>query len=166
MRNLGLGLVVLLLIAAVAAITSPLLGLQSLRDALVARDAARLGEILDTERLRASLSARVRARYEQGDAKLPIEPMVERLITPQGLIGAICDGGVLVTGAPQPQACELHGSLGDVRFESVNRYSAALTQSGRIAATVVMDRVGLRWKLVDLVLPASAYDQLKNSVLN
>ncbi|GAC1625327.1 MAG: hypothetical protein NVS9B10_12170 [Nevskia sp.] len=166
-RQLLLGLVILLLIVVTAAFASPLLGLQSLRDALAARDETRLLEVVDLDRLRGNVASRVRARYAQAEIKLPVEPVVERLLTPQGLIAAICDGGVLTPGSgPQPRACEVHGSLGDVRFESGDRYSAALTQSGRIAATIVMDRVGLRWRLVDLVLPAGAYDQLKNSVLN
>ena len=167
-RKLVLGSVIVVLILVTAMLASPLLGLQSLRDALAARDETRLLDVVDLERLRAAVSSRVRARYAQADIKLPIEPVVERLLTPQGMIAAICDGGVLTpdTSGPQPRVCEVHGNLGDVRFESASRYSAALTQSGRIAATVVMDRVGLHWRMVDLVLPASAYDQLKNSVLN
>lgn len=161
---LAVGLVVL--VAVVATVASPLLGLQTLRDALAKRDDTTLVELVDLDRLRANVSARVRARYAQGDAKLPVEPVVERLLTPEGLIAAICDGGTISAGGPQPRACDIHGSLDNVRFESVDRFSAALTQSSRIAATVVMDRVGLRWRLVDLVLPVSAYDQLKNSVLN
>ena len=85
---------------------------------------------------------------------------------PSGLIAAICDGGALTVQGTVPTTCEGHGALGDVRFESASRYSAALSRSGSVAATIVMDRVGLRWQLVDIVLPVAAYDQLKDSVLN
>ncbi len=165
-RNLVVGLVIALLIAAVALLASPLLGLQSLRDALASRDAGKLAELIDAEALRTNLGARVRARYRQAEGKLPMEPVIERLVTAQGLIAAICDGGSIGTQSANSAQCDVHSGLDDFRFESTDRYSAALTQGDRIAATVVMDRVGLHWRLVDLVLPAAAYDQLKNSVLN
>lgn len=170
MRNTLLLPLVLVLIAGVAAVASPLLGLQALRDALAVRDAGALAALIDSDRLRASTSARVRARYASGGAPIPADPMVvplvEKLVTPEGLIAAVCDGGALASGNRPGAPCEVRGSLADIRFESVNRYSAALTEDGRVAATVVMDRAGLRWKLVDLVLPATAYDQLKLSALN
>lgn len=157
---------VVLLIAATAAVASPLLSLQGLRDALSARNSEALSGLVDADRLRGNIATRIHARYAQAGVRLPVEPVVERLLTPSGLIAAICDGGALTVQGTVPTTCEVHGSLGDVRFESASRYSAALSRSGTVAATVVMDRVGLRWQLVDIVLPAAAYDQLKDSVLN
>lgn len=161
-----LPILVVSLVVLVAAMAGPLLGLQALRDALSRRDEAALLAAVDTDRLRASLTARVRARYAGADGTPPVQPVVEKLLTAEGLIAAVCDGGVVAIGGPQREGCEVHSSLGDLRFESLDRFSAALTQGGRIAATVVMDRDGLRWRLVDMVLPVSAYDQIKNSALN
>jgi hypothetical protein len=170
LKSALLSVVIAVLVAGVAAVASPLLGLQSLRDALAVRDATGLAPLVDADRLRASVSARVRARYENGGAQLPADPMivplVEKLVTPEGLIAAVCDGGAIAADNHRGAPCPVYGSLANIRFESVNRYSAALTEDGRVAATVVMDRAGLRWKLVDLVLPATAYDQLKISALN
>lgn len=158
--------VVAVLVVLVAALAGPLLGLQGLRDALSRRDQAAVLAAVDIDRLRASLTARVRARYAGAAGTPPVQPVVEKLLTAEGLIAAICDGGVVPANGAQREGCEVHSSLGDFRFESLDRYSAALTQGGRIAATVVMDREGLRWRLVDMVLPVSAYDQIKNSALN
>ncbi|MCX7072284.1 MAG: DUF2939 domain-containing protein [Gammaproteobacteria bacterium] len=166
-RAVATGAVVVLLIAAVATVALPLLALQGLRDALTARNGEALAQLVDADRLRGSLAARIRARYAQGpDQRVPIEPVVERLLTPSGLIAAICDGGALTVDGRVPTGCDLHGRLGDLRFESTHRYSAALSRNGAVAATVVMDRAGLHWRLVDLVLPPAAYDQFKDSVLN
>jgi len=166
-RAVATGVVVVLLIAVTATIALPLLALQGLRDALTARNGDALAQLVDTDRLRSSLAARIRARYVQGpDQRVPIEPVVERLLTPNGLIAAICDGGALTVDGRVPTSCDIHGKLGDLRFESASRYSAALSRNGAVAATVVMDRSGLHWRLVDLVLPPAAYDQFKDSVLN
>ncbi len=157
----------MLLIAVTATLALPLLALQGLRDALTARNADVLAPLVDADRLRTSLAARIRARYVQGpDQRVPIEPIVERLLTPAGLIAAICDGGALTVDGRVPTGCDIHGSLSDLRFESASRFSAALNRDGAVAATVVMDRSGLHWRLVDLVLPPAAYDQFKDSVLN
>lgn len=165
-RNLIIGVVVLLLIAVTAVVVSPLLGLQGLRDALASRNGDALISRIDAERLRGNVSARIRTRYAQTAVRVPIEPVVERLLTPGGLVAAICDGGALTIQGTVPTSCDIHGGLGDVRFESASRFSAALSRSGQVVATIVMDRAGLRWRLVDIVLPVAAYDQLKDSVLN
>ncbi|WP_022978678.1 DUF2939 domain-containing protein [Nevskia ramosa] len=165
-RGLIIGVVVVLLIAVMAVLVSPLLGLQGLRDALASRNGEALAEHVDADRLRSNVGARIHARYAQTGVKVPVEPLVERLLTPAGLVAAICDGGALTVQGTVPTNCDIHGGLGDVRFESANRFSAALSRSGQVAATIVMDRAGLRWRLVDIVLPAAAYDQLKDAVLN
>lgn len=165
-RTVLTAIAVVLLIAATAAVASPLLSLQGLRDALSARNGEALALLVDADRLRGNIASRIHARYEQVGVRVPVEPVVERLLTPSGLIAAICDGGALTVQGTVPTSCEVHGSLSDVRFESASRYSAALSRSGAVAATIVMDRVGLHWRLVDIVLPAAAYDQLKDSVLN
>lgn len=166
-RAVATGVVVVLLIAVTATIALPLLALQGLRDALTARNGEALAPLIDADRLRSSIAARIRARYVQGpDQRLPIEPIVERLLTPAGLVAAICDGGALTVDGRVPSSCDIRGALGDLRFESASRFSAALSRNGTVAATVVMDRSGLHWRLVDLVLPPAAYDQFKDSVLN
>ncbi|MBA4286539.1 MAG: hypothetical protein C0434_13520 [Xanthomonadaceae bacterium] len=166
-RAVATGVAVVLLTAVTATIALPLLALQGLRDALTARNGEALAQLVDADRLRSSIAARIRARYEQGpDQRVPIEPIVERLLTPAGLIAAVCDGGALTVDGRVPTSCDIHGKLGDLRFESTRRFSAALSRNGAVAATVVMDRAGLHWRLVDLLLPPAAYDQFKDSVLN
>lgn len=165
-RSVITAVVVVALIGLTAAVASPLLGLQALRDALVARNSEALAALVEPDRLRGNIAARIHARYEQVAVRVPVEPVVERLLTPSGLIAAICDGGALTVQGTVPTSCDIEGSLSDVRFESINRFSAALSRSGQVAATIVMDRAGLRWRLVDIVLPVTAYDQLKDSVLN
>lgn len=167
-RAIATGSAVVLLIAVTAAVALPLLALQGLRDALTVRNGDSLTQWVDADRLRTNLAARIRARYETASTglRMPIEPIVERLLTPGGLIAAICDGGALTVDGRVPSSCEISGALSDVRFESASRFSAALSRQGTVAATIVMDRAGLHWRLVDLVLPPTAYDQFKDSVLN
>lgn len=164
-RSLITAVVVVLLIGATAAVALPLVALQGFRDALSARDAAAVQARIDAERLRASLTARLRARYGGAASALPLTPIVDRLLMPNGLIAAICDGGALTVDGRVPSDCAIEGRLGNVRFESANRLSAALTRDGSVVATLVMDRAGLHWRLVDLVLPAPAYDRFKDEVL-
>lgn len=166
MRKALLALIIVLLMLLTAALASPLLALQSLRDALAARDDSALPALLDSGQLRANVSSRVRVRYSQLTGNPLIQPVIDRLLTPEGLIAAICDGGVIKPSGTPPGPCAVHSSLNDVRFESPDRFSAALTESDEVVATLVMDRVGLRWKLADLVLPSGVYDRIKNSVLN
>lgn len=158
----------MLLIAVTAAVALPLLALQGLRDALTVRNGELLAQWIDGERLRANLAARIRARYPaaMGGGLPPVEPVVDRLLTPPGLINAICDGGALTVDGRIPSGCDVTGSLSDVRFESASRLSAALRRHGAVAATLVMDRVGLHWRLIDLVLPPSAYDPFRDSASN
>ena len=50
---------------------------EHVRDALTARNGDVLAPLVDADRLRTSLAARIRARYVQGpDQRVPIEPVV------------------------------------------------------------------------------------------
>jgi hypothetical protein len=132
------GIVVLIL--ATAAFASPLLGLQSLRDALADRDDSKLVSLVDIDRLRANVTSRVRARYTQAAIKLPVEPVVEHLITPLGLISAICDGGAVVCGAHAIRTHRRNGRHGSCR-------AALATGRSRIAFERVRPDQEFRFEL-------------------
>jgi hypothetical protein len=160
-RNAVLIALVVVLAAVVAFFAAPLVALQGVRDALVARNAMAFAQAVDFQRLTPNLSARVHQRQAQtGAAALPagVQPALDRLLTPDGLVRAICDGSSLPVQQLAPVPCEIEGRLSDLRFESINRFSAALTQPSRVAATVVFDREGLRWRVIDIVLPPVALD--------
>ena len=101
-RSVITAVVVVALIGVTAAVASPLLGLQALRDALVARNSEALAALVEPDRLRGNIAARIHARYEQVAVRVPVEPVVERLLTPSGLIAAICDGGALTVQGTVP----------------------------------------------------------------
>lgn len=168
-RAVATGSAVVLLIVVTAAVALPLLALQGLRDALTVRNGESLAEWIDGERLRANVAARIRARYPidaDGRRRPPVDPIVDRLLSSGGLINVICDGGALTVDGRTPSGCDITGSLSDVRFESASRLSAALRRHGAVAATLVMDRTGLHWRVVDLVLPPSAYDPFRDAAPN
>ncbi len=158
-RNLIIGAVVVVLIALFALLATPLIAIQSLRDALVTRDAGKIAELVDPARLRTSTDARTRDYF--GPAAAAANAATDRLMTPQGLIAAVCDAGLATPPGAAAPFCPVSAPLSDVRFASPDRFAAALSRPDGIAATVVMDRQGLKWRIVDIVLAGSVYDRLR-----
>lgn len=150
---------IVLLIILFAAAVMPLLAVQSLRDALVTRDSVRLSELVDPARFRDTSTARTRDYY--GPDATAAGAVTDRLLTPTGLIAAICDAGLATPVGPAAPFCPISAPLADLRFASFDRVSAALRRPDGVAATVVLDRSGLRWRLTDIVLAGTVYDRLR-----
>ena len=161
-RVIWVAIAISLLVAVVAVAASPFLALQGVRDALASRNTLRLGDAVDFAALRPNLVARVHQRQLQtgGPAAAPpgTPDPIDRLLAPDGLIRAICDGNSLPATSPVTAPCEVQSRMGDVRFESASRYSASLSLGSTVVATLVLQRRGMRWRVVDVVLPASALD--------
>ncbi len=158
-RGLAIAAVVVVLVAVFALVATPLIAVQSLRDALVTRDAGKLAELVDPARLQPSTDARTRDYY--GPDAASSAAATRRLLTPQGLIAAVCDAGLATPPGAAAPFCPVTAPLSDVRFASLNRISAALSRPDGVAATVVLDREGLKWRLVDIVLAGTVYDRLR-----
>lgn len=157
-RNLLIAGAVLVLVVVFALAVTPLLAVQSLRDALVTRDSGKLAELVEPGRLRPNVAARTRDYF--GPASPAAGLATERLLTPQGLAAAVCDAGIATPPGAAAPFCPVSASLGDLRFASLGRFSAALRRPDGVAATIVMDRQGLHWRLVDIVLAGPVYDRL------
>jgi hypothetical protein len=158
-RNLAIAGSVVVLIVIFALVATPLIALQSLRDALVARDSGTLAELVDPAQLRPNMDARTRDYY--GSDTSAAAAVTDRLLSPLGLIAAVCDAGLATPPGAAAPFCPISARLGDVRFASLGRFSAALSRPDAVAATVVMDREGLKWRVVDIVLAGSVYDRLR-----
>lgn len=158
-RGIGVAAIVLALVVIFALAATPLIAVQSLRDALVARDAGKLAELVDPGRLRPNTAARTREYF--GANAAAASATTERLLSPQGLIAAVCDAGLATPPGAAAPFCPVSARLADLRFASLDRISAALSRPDGVAATVVMDREGLHWRVVDLVLAGPVYDRLR-----
>lgn len=155
----------------------PWLAIHGIERAIERRDAAALARHVDFPRLRANLKAQLDdqlvRRAGTGVARNPLGALalglagsatgmaVDTIATPVG-IGALMQGHLLwkrasgdtvdgdTWGAPAP-ARPLQRA--EHRYESVSRFSATVTHEDGRRTTFVLQRQGLRWKLVDIRLP-------------
>lgn len=178
----GLAALVLLLLAAWLA-AGPWLAVRGIEQAIAARDTAALERHVDFPRLRASLQAQLEDRLvrEAGEdvASHPLGMLalaaaggvsraaVETLVTPAG-IGALLQGhavwkrasgdtrGSGLQATPEPARPLREASH---RYESLSRFSATVHHADGGETVFVLERQGLRWRLVDIRLPRelSAY---------
>lgn len=177
----ALALVLLALLAWVAA--GPWMTVRGIERAIAQRDAAALTRYVDFPRLRVNLKAQLDDRMVraagQDIASNPLGAIalamaggatgvaVDTLATPLG-IGALLQGHVLWqraggrtvggdTWAPTEPARPLQGAR--LRYESPSRFTGTVDHGDGRRTVFVLQRQGLRWRLVDIRLPEdlSAY---------
>ena len=177
----ALALVLLALLAWVAA--GPWMTVRGIERAIAQRDAAALTRYVDFPRLRVNLKAQLDDRMVraagQDIASNPLGAIalamaggatgvaVDSLATPLG-IGALLQGHVLWqraggrtvggdTWAPTEPARPLQGAR--LRYESPSRFTGTVDHGDGRRTVFVLQRQGLRWRLVDIRLPEdlSAY---------
>ena len=168
-------LVALVLLAWVAA--GPWLAVRGIERAIEARDTAALERHVDFPRLRVNLKAQledrmVRAAGEDVAGNLfgamalamagnATGVVVDTLATPAG-IGALLQGHVLWqragghtvggdTWAATEPARPLKGAR--LRYESASRFTGTVEHANGTRTVFVLQRQGLRWRLVDIRLP-------------
>ena len=171
----ALALVLLALLAWVAA--GPWMTVRGIERAIAQRDAAALTRYVDFPRLRVNLKAqlddrmvRAAGKYVAGNffgamalamAGSASGVAVDTLATPLG-IGALLQGHVLWqraggrtvggdTWAATEPARPLQGT--QLRYESASRFTGTLVHANGHSTVFVLQRQGLRWRLVDIRLP-------------
>ena len=179
----GAVLVLLLLLAWVAA--GPWLAIRGIERAMAERDAAALSRHVDFPRLRVNLKAQlddhlVRAAGPEVAGNLfgaiaiaaagsATGAAVDTLATPSG-VAALLEGHAIwqrangrTRGGDTWAAAEPARPMQDarLRYESLSRFSATVQHPDGRSTVFVLQRQGLRWKLVDIRLPADLSSWLR-----
>ena len=149
-----LGLVVVLLAGWL--VSGPYLTLRGLAGAIEQRDTSQLDRYVDFPMLRANLCAQLLTAGQKLSGTA-----VDAMVTPTG-IGALMEGHTLWKRASNdlesndayaaPRAARpLEGATH--RFESTSRFTATTHTAQGAPVVFVLQRQGLRWKLVNIELP-------------
>lgn len=155
---------------------SPLLAMSQLRDAARGGDEQELKEAIDfpsvRESLKSQLSAQMALRVTEAKEKGGFEalgaalamgmvgPMIDGLVTPQFIAGTIQRGKMQRDEAAAPAGEDAEWSIERDGFSRFRATPAAPT--GEKVPTLVFDRDGIDWKLVDIEIPAGAFDTSAN----
>lgn len=177
MKKLPWLLLVLLLLLAGILFSGPYLTVRGLAQAIEARDTAKLDRYVDFPMLRANLRAQLNdyvVRRAGPDVQSNLlgalllsasetltGTAVDAMVTPTG-IGALMEGHTLWkrasndlesndTYAPPRKPRPLQGA--EHHFESLSRFTATTRTAQGEPVVFVLQRSGLRWKLVDIRLP-------------
>jgi len=183
LRRLVAAAIVLLLLVAAWLAAGPWLAIRGIERAIERRDTAALERRVDFPRLRANLKAQLEDRVVRAaGSDIASNPLgafglamasgatgmaVDTVATPLG-IGALLQGHVLwqrasgdtrgdglaaETEPARPLRSARH------RYESLSRFSATVAHADGSRTVFVLEREGLRWRLVDIRLPEnlSAY---------
>lgn len=155
---------------------APLRALKQLRDALQARDENGVAALVDFPRVRANASMRVEARLRQANEGRPLgglraaiadrfaDRVIDKIATPRGLIGWVCDGSLKAPPSPPPP-CDLKGELKDRHSESASRYLATLgLPDGKQVTLAVEQQADAKWRVVDIEMSPESFEQLRNSL--
>lgn len=175
-RKAVLPLLVMSLVLVACDGLAPLRTLKQLRDALQARDEAQVAALVDFTRVKANASARVEARLQQANEGRPLgglraaiadrfaERVIDKVATPRGLIGWVCDGSLKAPPSPAPP-CDLKGELKDRHSESASRYLATLgLPDGKQVTLAVEQQADSQWRVVDIEMSPESFEQLRNSL--
>ncbi|HCV95826.1 hypothetical protein D3C87_428370 [compost metagenome] len=177
MKKLPWLLLALVLLLAGVWFSGPYLAVRGLAQAIEARDTGRLDRYVDFPMLRANLRAQLNdyvvrragpdvqsnvlgALFLAATSKVT-DTAVDAMVTPTG-IGALLEGHTLwkrasndlesndAYAAPR-KARPLQGA--EHRFQSLSRFTATTHTPDGAPIVFVLQRNGLRWKLVDIRLP-------------
>ena len=168
MRRSWLIIAAILALAAVAAgwwYGSPWWTLREMKEAAEARDAARLSRHIDYPALREDVKADVRQMIaaqsqeagNQGQAlgsafaMTLAGPLIDAMLTPQGVQAMFAVPRQKTGSAPQPQASVQAAELPIVEREGLNRFRVRDKDPRK--GGMIFERRGLGWKLVGLDLP-------------
>jgi hypothetical protein len=160
-------LVAVCLLAA-ATWASPYLRVHQLREAVAARDAARVAEFVDFPALRANVKAQVLASVGAGElavqardnpfaafdkslALAVIDPMVDTLVSPAGVVAMLDAGEVRIARKDRPATREEDKVRYDLSYRGRDRVAIA-REDGKGGA-FILHRHGLwGWKLAGIEL--------------
>jgi hypothetical protein len=151
---------------------SPLYAMTQLRDAARSGDADRLKEAIDFPSVRDSLKSQVSAQmalqvadaqakggFEALGAALAmgmVGPIIDGMVTPQFIAGTIERGKLQRESEAATEGEEAEWSI---ERDGLDHFRATpLAPDGERVPTLVFDRDGLGWKLVDIDIPIGAFD--------
>jgi len=173
-RNKLIAAIVVLLIVAMGAWywASPLLAMSQLRDAARSGDEQELKEAIDFPSVRESLKSQLSAQMalQVADAKQKggfealgaalamgmVGPMIDGLVTPQFIAGTIERGKMQRGTEAEPLGREVEWSI---ERDGLGHFRATpIAPAGESVPTMVFDRDGFDWKLVDIEIPTGAFD--------
>lgn len=179
-RIVGAGLAVLLLLMAALWAAGPWWAMRGIDQALRQRSAAALERHVDFPALRVNLKAQlddslVRAAgpglqaSRLGSLGLGLAGRVagagiDAVVTPAGVVGLLHGQGLWRRASGQRATPDAYAPPAppaafrevEWRYESLSRFSAARREADGRQTTFVFERRGLRWRLVDVVLPEPA----------
>jgi hypothetical protein len=175
-RKVLLSLLVTSLVLVACDGIAPLRTLKKLRDSLQARDEIEVAALVDFPRVKVSVSERVEARLKAANQDRPLgglraaiadrfaDRVIDKIATPRGLIGWVCDGSLKPQPSPPPP-CDLKGELKDRHSESASRYLATLSlPDGKQVTLVVEQQSDSEWRVVDIEMSPESFEQLRNSI--
>jgi hypothetical protein len=152
-------IVLLLALGAAWYFLSPGYAMSQLRDAAVAGDAQELEARIDFPRVREALKVDMRASMgtHTGDSLLSgplamkmLDGLIDAVITPEAMATVVSEGRL---GKRDP-AAKRDTTEWDIHRESFGRFRAApVTPDGDNAPSMIFERDGLGWKVVEIDIP-------------
>lgn len=154
---------------AAATWASPYLRVHQLREAVAARDAARVADFVDFPALRANVKAQVLAGVGAGElasqardnpfaafgkslALAVIDPMVDALVSPAGVVAMLDAGEVRIRRQDRPARSDGDKVRYDLAYRSWDR--VAIARADGKGGAFILHRHGLwGWKLAAIELP-------------
>lgn len=171
-KRLLTGAVAALVLLGATSYASPWWRLQQLREAVSARDAARVAGFVDFPALRENVKAQVMAsmggglpgqerggllgKFGRAVATVVVDPLVDALVSPAGVTAMLEAGDVRIprksgAGAPPPSSSEVKVSY-TLSYRSWDR--VAIEREGGDGGAFILHRHGLwTWKLVGVEMP-------------
>ena len=149
--------VLLLALCAAWYFLSPGYAMVQLRDAAVAGDAAELEERIDFPRVREALKADMRASMGSGVlggelAQKMVGGLIDAVITPTAMAKVVTEGRL---GAPDPQDGSRKEIEWEIDREGFGRFRATPVIEGRNPPSMIFERDGLGWRVVEIDIPVS-----------
>ncbi|HUD90223.1 DUF2939 domain-containing protein [Sphingobium sp.] len=151
---------------------SPQFAMQGLKDAALAGDKDELRERVDFPAIRESLKAQMRAMMVAEMAKEKdnpfaamgmafagaiIDPMIDSMISPEGIKVMVESGKMKSPERPAAEQTEGREADWQIERRGVDRFTAhPKAKVGEKVPTLVFERDGLGWDLVDIEMPAAA----------
>jgi hypothetical protein len=176
-RKLAMLITVVTTLAMVACSSiAPLKALKQLRDALLARNETAVAALVDFPQVKANAQARSEARLKAANADKPLgglraafadrlaDGVIDKVATPRGLIGMVCDGSLKAPPSPPPE-CKLKGELADRKSISDTRYQATIeTPDGKLVTLTVEEQADKLWRVVDIAMSPESFEKLRESI--
>jgi len=161
---------------------SPAYALSQLRDAAIEGDQAELEERVDFDAVRTSMKEQMKAQVavelmkEQDENPLAamggmmamgvMDTMIDSMVTPEMIVGIVKEGSLAQESMAndnddEAQSSEESNVDWDIERDGLSSFTVHITNKGEPDArmpSIMFDRDGLGWRLVDIRFPAPTSD--------